>query len=555
MKGTLTEGALPALLRAVYVGRKTGILHFKRGADVRSVRFRQGHILSAQSTVRNEHLGEVLVRNELLTQAELDRAGARKRATGKKLGETLQEMGLIEREHLEDALALHVREVLLAIFSWNDGEYELEEPPGAIGGGEPTLKLSTGEMILETVRLIQNPSVVRAALGNTDRVLDQSTDPLLRFQKVTLSPTDGYVLSRVDGMLKAREILEMIPLPQEEVEKSLYGLLCTGIVEFAAVSAKRPPAPARPAPPPRPAAPAEPAPRKDAPARDARKAEEEARRQEVEARRKQILEAYDGLKTKTHFEVLGIPRASSEAQVKEAYFQLAKRFHPDTHHDPAMDDLGEKLEAVFIRLGQAYEVLRNPRTRASYEANLPARDPRMKTPPAPVVTPGPSSPGHAPVETPGAPLPPPADHGQEGRRALEAMAQAEKHIEQEKYWDAIQLLEFAVQHLEGRNLGRARTGLGRAYMKNPNWAKQAEGALKSAIEADPRGAAAHALLGELYSRQGLRSRAQHAYRRALELQPDRPDAAEGLAALGPDDPSEAPEDNKGGLLKKLFGKR
>jgi tetratricopeptide (TPR) repeat protein len=136
------------------------------------------------------------------------------------------------------------------------------------------------------------------------------------------------------------------------------------------------------------------------------------------------------------------------------------------------------------------------------------------------------------------------------------MVAAEKHIESGKYWDAIQLLEFAVQWLEGRNLGRARTALGRAYLKNPNWAKQAEGVLKSAVEADAKNAAAHALLGELYARQGLRSRAQGAYRRALELQPDRQDAAEGLAALGPDDGrvAEAPDD-KGGLLKKLFGKR
>ena len=397
MKGTLSEGALPALLRAVYVGRKTGILHFKRGSDVRSVRFRQGHILSAQSTVANEHLGEVLVRNELLTAADLERAGARKRATGKRLGETLQEMGLVDPEHLEDALALHVREVLLAVFSWNDGEYELEEPAAIAFDSEPTLKLSTGEMILETVRLLQNPDVVRAALGNTDRVLDQSTDPLLRFQKVTLSPTDGYVLSRVDGTLKAREILEMIPLPQEEVEKSLYGLLCTGIIEFAAVSARRPPSPSAQAggaaragagaPPPAPGGEArakeEAKQKEDARKKeDAKKKEEAARQQEIEARRKQILDAFEGLSSKNHFEVLGIPRASSEAQVKEAYFQLARRFHPDTHHDPAMEDLGAKLEAVFIRLGQAYEVLRNPRSRAAYETDLASRAPRVPRPAA-----------------------------------------------------------------------------------------------------------------------------------------------------------------------------
>ena len=229
-------------------------------------------------------------------------------------------------------------------------------------------------MILETVRLLQNPDVVRAALGNPDRVLDLSTDPLLRFQKVTLSPTDGYVLSRVDGVMKAREIVEMIPLPQEEVEKSLYGLLCTGIIEFAPMVAKAAPDPRRRQPAERghaAPAPGRRPPRRRRPTPGARTTTRAARRSR--RRRKEILEAFDGLKTKNHFEVLGIPRASSEAQVKEAYFQLAKRFHPDTHHDPAMDDLGPKLEAVFIRLGQAYEVLRNPRTRGPYEADLASR--------------------------------------------------------------------------------------------------------------------------------------------------------------------------------------
>ena len=557
MKGTLSEGALPALLRAVYVGRKTGILHFTRGQDVRSVRFRQGHILSAQSSVPQEHLGEVLVRNELLTAADLERAGARKRATGKRLGETLQEMGLIEREHLEDALALHVREVLLNVFSWNSGEYSLEEPPGVAFHGEPTLKLSTGEMILETVRLLQNAEVVRAALGNPDRVLDLSTDPLLRFQKVTLSPTDGYVLSRVDGVLKARQIVEMIPLPQEEVEKSLYGLLCTGIIEFAPMVSKAAPEPRRPqAGAPSPGAPAAPRPASNAAAQEAAEAkrkDEDARLREVETRRKEILDAFEGLKAKNHFEVLGIPRASSEAQVKEAYFHLAKRFHPDTHHDPAINDLGPKLEAVFIRLGQAYEVLRNPRTRGPYEADLVARAPRFPRPGVDSGTPPTGSPAGSPspAETPA----PTADRAQEARRAFESMVAAEKHMEQEKFWDAIQLLEHAVQWLEGRNLTRARIALGRSYAKNPNWTKQAETILKSAIASEPKSADAHFVLGELYAGQGLRSRAASEFRRALEIQPDRKDAASALSALGPDEPPEEPENDGGGFLKKLFGKR
>jgi len=558
VKGTLSEGALPALLRAVYVSRKTGILHFTRGQEVRSVRFRQGHILSAQSSVAQEHLGEVLVRNELLTAADLERAGARKRATGKRLGETLQEMGLIEREHLEDALALHVREVLLNVFSWNTGEYSLEEPPGAAFHGEPTLKLSTGEMILETVRLLQNPEVVRGALGDPDRVLDLSTDPLLRFQKVTLSPTDGYVLSRVDGIMKARQILEMIPLPQEEVEKSLYGLLCTGIIEFAPIASKTAAEPRRQVSPPNAGTPAPPRSQPTVAAQKAqtRAKDEEARAREVETRRKEILDAFEGLKAKNHFEVLGIPRASSEAQVKEAYFHLAKRFHPDTHHDPAMDDLGPKLEAVFIRLGQAYEVLRNPRTRGPYEADLVARAPRFPRGGGETGTPPKGSPSDppAPDQKPEK-VASPADRELEMRRAFEAMIAAEKHMEQGKYWDAIQLLEHAVQWLEARPLTRARIALGRSYARNPNWAKQAEAVLKSAIAAEPKSAEAHFVLGEVYASQGLRGRAASAFRRSLELQPDRQDAATALAALGPEQPPDEPEDAGGGFLKKIFGKR
>ena len=70
----------------------------------------------------------------------------------------------------------------------------------------------------------------------------------------------------------------------------------------------------------------------------------------------------------------------------------------------------------------------------------------------------------------------------------------------------------------------------------------------------PKSAEAHFVLGELYASQGLRSRAASALRRALELQPDHQEAASALAALGPEEPPQEPEDD-GGFLKKLFGKR
>jgi DnaJ-domain-containing protein 1 len=94
----------------------------------------------------------------------------------------------------------------------------------------------------------------------------------------------------------------------------------------------------------------------------------------VDTRRLEILEVHDGLAYRTHFEVLGVPRDATEAQVREAYFRLAKRFHPDVHHDAALSDLRDKLEEVFTRLGEAYEVLCSPRMRASYERELAPRE-------------------------------------------------------------------------------------------------------------------------------------------------------------------------------------
>jgi curved DNA-binding protein CbpA len=562
MQGTLSPGALPGLLRALYVGRRTGQLHLSRGEDRRDVRFRQGHIVAAGSTIPQEHLGEVLVRAGWITPAQLDAAAQAMRAGGKRLGEVLVEQGVMDRDRLDDALALHVREVLQAAFASADGAFEFQDAPEPPPDAEMTLKVSTGELILETVRRLTDPGLVSAALGNTDRVLGLSGDPLLRFQKVALTPTDGYVLSRIDGVMSAREVIEMTALPTEEVERSLYGLLCTGIVEYVpglvraarrAAVAAGPKPDAAPAPPangpmasaatPRPVAPPPPAAPPPAPAPDPAA----AKKKMVEERRREIVEMYEG-RSRNHFEVLGITRSANEQQVKEAYFSLAKRFHPDAHHDPELDDLRDKLEAVFIRLGEAYEKLRNPKSRGLYESDLAAREPRRFNPPTAQAPSAPSAPGAAPP----AAEEPPAEPQMDEVRAAQAVHRAEKLIADSKFFDAIQLLEPALEVLAGKKRAKARLLLATAYSKNPNWTRQAENELKKAVTDDPRSVEAHFRLAEFYRLQGMKTRASSLYRRVLELQPEHAEAGAALADTLPLE--EAPKESRGGFLGRLFKK-
>jgi tetratricopeptide (TPR) repeat protein len=544
MKGNLAEGALPGLLRELYVGRKSGVVHFSLADERRSVRFRRGHLIHGDTNVKEDRLGETLVRQGALTAGDLKRATGFVLRDGKRLGVVLLELGTLDRDRLEDGLALHLRENLMKVFSWNDGTYEFVEEPEGEEPPDVTLKLSTGEMILEAVRRVQDPDVVRYALGDIDRILGHTSDALLRFQKMTLSPIDGYVLSRIDGTLSAREVLQLIPQPYEETQRSLFGLLCTGVIEYLPLPPKKvkPVAPATPIP--RAsvaaAAPVLPTPPAAAtPAAPPRVALSQEELKVAEARRQEIEDAHAGLRTRNHFEILGIPRASSEAQVKDAYFRLAKRFHPDTHHDPHLADLRDKLEAVFIRLGEAYEVLRNPRSRSSYESDLTSRMPRTPKP----------------QEQPEAA--PPPDPDMAAGVAEISIKRAEKLIQQEKFWDAIQLLETAVPAAKSRIKQKGRVLLARAYLRNPNWVKQAEQVLLSATQEDPAYAEPFYLLGTIYKASGLRSRAIHMFKKAVELKPEHEEAAAELKALVPEPPPEGEQPEEGGqqgggLLRKLF---
>ena len=555
MNGDLAEGVVPDLLREIYVGGRSGTLTLVRGEERQSLRFRRGHIVNAHTNVVEERLGEMLVRRGLLSEAGLARAAEVVVRDGRRLGEVLAELDLLDANGLEDAVALHVHEMLAKVFLWHEGAYAFAEEPEVEAGQELTLKLSTGELILEAVQAVRDPDVVRYALGDMDRVLALSGDPLLRFQKLTLSPEDGFVLSRVDGVTSAHEIVQMIPLPPERTQRSLLGLLSTGVVEFESVRPSRKTAPAaggerpheakappHPAPEPPPAAPAAPPPPAEPPAPSPRP---EPADEKAAERRREILEAWDGLKTRTHFEVLGLSRSVGEAEVKDAYFGLAKRFHPDVHHSASLGDLRDELEVVFIRLGEAYDVLRDPRKRADYEARL------RRSKPKPAAE---AASGHGAGPEP-APPEPPRDPEEEARLAEEDIRRAAKLFEQEKYWDAIQLLEPAVEAAQGKPRLRARVLLARCYVRNPKWAKSAEATLLAATREEPKAVEPWALLGAIYAEKGLRTRASAMYRKVLELKPDHEEAAQYLAlhAAAP----EPPEDEgggEGGLLGRLFRK-
>jgi molecular chaperone DnaJ len=62
-----------------------------------------------------------------------------------------------------------------------------------------------------------------------------------------------------------------------------------------------------------------------------------------------------------HYEVLGVSRNATDDEIKRAYRELARRYHPDSNHDDP--DAVER----FKEISAAYEVLRDPERRRRYD--------------------------------------------------------------------------------------------------------------------------------------------------------------------------------------------
>ncbi len=240
---------------------------------------------------------------------------------------------------------------------------------------------------------------------------------------------------------------------------------------------------------------------------------------------KHLQQRLEWLQEATHYQVLGIGETAGTAEIKQAYYALAKKYHPDLFFGQEFSPKARScVFDLFEKIRKAHEVLKDPASREKYDQQRRYQQ-------------------AAPAGTEGG-----AGSAQEAQGEAESYyQQGTQRIEQADYEGALPFLRYAVTLAPDVPL--YRSALARALRHNPRYKKEAEENFLRCIELDPRQADYYVELGLFYKAAGFPKRAENQFRSALQRDPRNRTAQLELKLLA------AGEKESGSLFGKILGSK
>lgn len=258
-----------------------------------------------------------------------------------------------------------------------------------------------------------------------------------------------------------------------------------------------------------------------------------------------------------YYRILGVEKAAPDREIKKAYYGLARDLHPDKAKSP--DEARVNAERLAT-ISKAYNILKDPRKRAEYDAGYqgsggagPATPPAGAAPsPSPVAAP--SSP--APVGEPAGPKISSSDiQSQRVLTAQKAFVKGMEFYKQAEYKKALPFFDAAVKNDPDSEA--------HYHMKLAYCLVKTKGSFSRAVEAAERACELEAYnmdfklgLGEIYETVGIASKAKTVYEQVLKWEADNERAKLRLSLLKE---SGKEKKNQGSLLAKilpsLFGEK
>jgi DnaJ-class molecular chaperone len=80
--------------------------------------------------------------------------------------------------------------------------------------------------------------------------------------------------------------------------------------------------------------------------------------------------AHEALASTDYYGILGVARDTNAVQMRDVYYKLAAKLHPDLHAGWMNEEQRRKLTSVYSRVVEAYKILSDGQRRAQYDAGL-----------------------------------------------------------------------------------------------------------------------------------------------------------------------------------------
>ena len=126
LEGKLAEHSFPRILNYLYESGETGRLEVLRNRISKTVYLVMGSPVNVDSNLRDETLGQYLIRQGKITEEECDRSVEMMMEKGIQQGAALVKMGCLKPKELYHAVKSQTQEKVLNCFAWVDGDYRYE---------------------------------------------------------------------------------------------------------------------------------------------------------------------------------------------------------------------------------------------------------------------------------------------------------------------------------------------------------------------------------------------------------------------------------------------